>query len=80
MKKNVGNTDRFVRMSLAVVLGITFMSRVLDGWVAYVALVLGAVSIVTSLLGICPLYALLGISTCPSKENGAKPKSANLNE
>jgi len=36
------------------------------------AIVLGIVAVVflvTSLIGMCPLYALLGISTCKVKQN-----------
>lgn len=59
MKRNVGNVDRIVRIvaGLAVVAaGVYFQS-----WLG----ALGLVFIGTALVGFCPLYTLLGISTCP---------------
>jgi hypothetical protein len=59
MKKNVNNIERVVR----VVIGAAIVSLVFVGpqspwgW-------LGLVPIATGLLGWCPPYAMLGISTC----------------
>lgn len=66
MKKNEGNLDRIIR----VVFGVGLLSIAFVGpqtpW-GYI----GIVPILTGLLGFCPLYTLLGISTCPvhAKEN-----------
>jgi len=59
MKKNIGNVERIVR----IVAGLIIMSLAFIGpqspW-AY----LGVIPILTGLIGWCPPYALLGISTC----------------
>lgn len=65
MKKNMGNADRLIRLILAVVVGVLFYTGVVTGTVATVLLVLSVVFLLTSLVGYCPLYALLGVSTCP---------------
>jgi len=59
MKKNVGSIERVIR----VVAGIAVLSFAFVGpqspW-AY----LGIIPLATGLMGWCPAYALLGISTC----------------
>jgi len=58
MKKNAGTIDRTLR----VLVGLGLISyAVIDGatW-GY----LGIVPLFTGLIGSCPLYSLLGISTC----------------
>jgi len=64
MKTNVGSLDSIVR----IVLGILFLAGFifLDGGRLYAGL-LGIVIIVTGILRSCPLYILLGISSCPVK-------------
>lgn len=62
-KKNVGKLDRALR----VILGIALIAGYfLDTDATYRWLYLiGIVPLVTGLIGSCPLYSLLGISTCP---------------
>ena len=59
MKANVGSTDRIVRTLLGLVLiALAATGSIgLWGW-------LGVVPLATGLVGWCPPYALLGISTC----------------
>lgn len=62
MNTNVGAFDRVVR----VVLGLALLSAVflLDGSARWLGLI-GLVPIVTAAVSFCPLYTVLGISTCP---------------
>lgn len=62
MKSNVGGIDRILRIVLGLVLiGATLSGTVgLWGWV-------GLVPLATGLFHFCPLYAVLGFSTCPVK-------------
>ncbi|WP_431209584.1 YgaP family membrane protein [Puia sp. P3] len=64
MKKNMGTTDRVVRILAAAVLGALFLARVIGGMWGIVLLAVAGIFTVTSLAGICPLYSLLHISTC----------------
>lgn len=69
MKKNMGSTDKAVRIVLAIVFAIiAFTGAVASPW-NYVLLVLGAVFLLTSVVSFCPLYAPFGISTCKVKKN-----------
>ena len=61
LKRNEGAIDRALR----VVLGIALLSLVFFGpqtpwgW-------LGLIPLATGLIGWCPLYAMVGASTCPA--------------
>ena len=60
--KNVGTIDRVLR----IVVGLALISIVFVGpqtpwgWI-------GVVPLANALIGYCPLYSLLGIKTCPTK-------------
>ena len=59
---NVGSADRIIRVLLGVALIVLVFvgPQTPWGWV-------GVVPLVTGLLGTCPLYAMIGISSCPKK-------------
>jgi hypothetical protein len=62
MKVNEGVVDRSLRVISGLVLvGLAATGRVgLWGYIGMVPLLTGAV-------GMCPLYSLLGINTCPTR-------------
>jgi len=66
MKANEGTIDRILR----VILGLALISIVFVGpqtpwgWV-------GVIPLVTGLVGMCPLYAILGINSCPVDKSQA---------
>jgi predicted membrane protein len=68
MKKNVGSTDKTIRLLLA--LGIVLLNyfEVITGTTAIVFLAIAIILVVTSFVNFCPLYAILGKSTCPTKQ------------
>jgi len=59
MARNEGTIDRALRVILGLVLiGLTLTDRVgVWGWI-------GMVQLLTGLVGMCPLYKVLGINTC----------------
>lgn len=69
MKTNVGNVDKVIRILLAVVFASLYFTNTVSGTVAYVVLGLAGVFLITSLVGFCPLYALVGLNTCPAKKH-----------
>lgn len=69
MKKNMGNIDRIVRIVIALVIGALYYSGTITGTVGLVLLVLAGVFVATSLISFCPLYTIVGLSTCPAKES-----------
>ena len=68
MKKNMGNTDRLIRLLLAVLVAILFYSNVIGGTFGIVLLIIAGVFVVTSLVSFCPLYTLMGVNSCSSKK------------
>ena len=68
MKKNMGNTDRIVRVLIAIIIAGLFFSGTLTGLVGTILLVLAGVFVATSVFSFCPLYTIFGLSTCPTKE------------
>lgn len=68
MKKNMGNTDRIIRLLLAVVFAALYFTNTITGTWGLVLLILAGVFVVTSLVSFCPLYTLVGLNTCPAKK------------
>lgn len=68
MKKNMGSIDRIIRVVVAVIILVLFITKVITGTLGIVLLVLAAVFVLTSLVNFCPLYLPFGISTCKKKE------------
>ena len=63
MKKNMGSLDRIIRISLVVLIAVLYFTGVISGTWAIVLGVLAAVFLLTSLIGVCPLYMPFGLST-----------------
>lgn len=63
MKSNVGGLDRILRVVLGLALiGLTLTGAIgVWGWI-------GVVPLATAAMGFCPLYTVLGFSTCPMKK------------
>lgn len=61
--RNEGTVDRVLRVvGGAALLSLVFVGPETPwGWI-------GVVPLVTGLIGNCPVYSLLGISTCPVKQ------------
>lgn len=62
-RTNEGAADRALRTLAAVVLLIGYLAGAVHGWLAMVVLVAALVLALTAVVGVCPLYALLGIDT-----------------
>jgi fatty acid desaturase len=66
MKKNMGSADRIIRLLVAAALAALFFTNTITGTWGIGALVVAGVFAVTSLVSFCPIYALLGLNTCPA--------------
>ena len=60
MKANVGGIDRILRIAIGLVLIALTLTGTIGAW-GWV----GLVPVATGLTRFCPLYPLLGFSTCP---------------
>ena len=66
MKLNESNVDRIIRAVAGIVLLYLGFGGILAGGLAIVADVVGLVLLVTGAIGFCPLYRIVGLSTCPT--------------
>jgi hypothetical protein len=67
MKKNLGTIDKVVRILIAVVVAVLYFTGVISGTLGVILLIVSGVFILTSIVGICPLYLPFGISTTGKK-------------
>jgi hypothetical protein len=67
MKKNMGNTDRMIRVIAAIIFSALYFTGTVTGTVGLVLVILGAVFLATSFISFCPLYTLVGVNTCEKK-------------
>lgn len=72
MRVNEASWDRGLR----IVLGLTLLSLTVVGPHTMWGLV-GIVPLATGILGYCPVYQILGLSTCPLPAKDARELRAN---
>ena len=63
MKKNTGSTDKTIRIVIAAIIAILYITNIISGTVALVLGAFALVFILTSFISFCPLYYPFGIST-----------------
>lgn len=67
MTTNVGSIDRGVRIIVGLALIAFALGYVAPGtpwnWAGWI----GVVPLVTGLIGVCPAYSIVGLSTCPMR-------------
>lgn len=61
--KNVGGLDKTLRIALGALLVLGALLGY--GWWMWI----GVVPLATGLLNSCPIYSLLGVSTCPASKS-----------
>jgi hypothetical protein len=63
MKKNMGTVDRIIRVLLAILVAVLYLTGQITGIAAIILGVVALVFVVTSAVGFCPLYVPLKLST-----------------
>ncbi len=63
MKSNMGLLDRLVRIGLVALVAVLFFTGQLSTTAAVILGVLAVVFLLTSVVGVCPLYLPRGLST-----------------
>lgn len=66
LKKNMGSLDRILRFVVGAALLVGFFmmpDASFRNW-----MLLGIIPLATSLISSCPIYSILGLSTCPIKK------------
>ncbi len=63
MKTNESTLDRVLRVVFGLLLLVLFFLQVLTGTPGVISVIIGAMLLITGLVGFCPLYTLLKIKT-----------------
>jgi hypothetical protein len=63
MTKNVGSADRVIRTLVALAIGVLIIGGQFTGTAAVILGIVAVVLLVTGAIGVCPLYALLKVTT-----------------
>ena len=66
MKPNLSKWDRMIRVVVAALFAYLYFAGIVTGGFGIVLLVLGAVFVVTAIVGYCPLYSVFKFSTLKS--------------
>ncbi len=66
LKTNVGGIDRILRIVVGLALIACFFIFPASEW--RYAFLLGIIPLATGLMSTCPLYSILGLSTCPVRK------------
>lgn len=64
MKKNMSRNDRLLRVVIVSLVAILYLTGVVGGTLGALLLGFSGASLLTALLGFCPLYVPFGFSTC----------------
>jgi hypothetical protein len=76
--KNVGPIDRLVRLGAALVAVVIALLVGAGSMLGIVLFAVGAILLVTAVVGFCPLYRLLGLSTSPASPAPKEAQPAAL--
>lgn len=61
--KNMGSTDRIIRILIALIIGILYFTDTISGVVGGVLLIIGVILLLTGFIAFCPIYKPFGIRT-----------------
>ncbi|WP_291274344.1 DUF2892 domain-containing protein [Flavobacterium sp.] len=68
MKKNMGTADKLIRLIVAATIAYLYYNGTLTGTLGTLLLIVAAIFVLTALISFCPLYTLMGITTCATKK------------
>lgn len=63
MKTNESGLDRIIRVILGIALLALYFTGVVGGTLGIVFIVVGAIALLTGIVGVCPLYLMLKLHT-----------------
>lgn len=67
MKKNMGRADSVIRIVVALIIAVLYLTDQISGTTAAILGVLAVIFVLTSMVGFCPLYLPFKISTRKTK-------------
>jgi hypothetical protein len=63
MKQNIGNSDRVIRVLLAIAVGVLYFTNQISGMAALLLGFFAVIFLLTSTMAFCPIYVPFKIST-----------------
>lgn len=63
MKKNIGKTDKIIRIILAVIVGVLYFTGTITGTAGMIAGIVAIVLLATAFINWCLIYSIFGIKT-----------------
>jgi hypothetical protein len=67
MKQNMGTADRIIRLAIVVLIAVFYYLHIISGTLAIILGIVAIAFLLTSLIGWCPAYLPLGLSTRKQK-------------
>jgi glucose uptake protein GlcU len=67
MKKNIGSTDKTIRLVVAALIAVLYFTGTVTGTIAIVLGIVALILVVTSIVNFCPIYSLIGTNSCKTK-------------
>lgn len=64
MKKNMGTTDKALRLIVAIIAIALAATGTITGTLAIIAYAVAVIFVLTSFVSFCPIYRVLGMRTC----------------
>jgi len=68
MKRNMGTTDKRVRILAALIIAGLYFADIITGTLGIVLMAVAVIFLFTSLINFCPLYSIFGLNTCKVKQ------------
>jgi len=65
----MGRSDRIIRLLLAFMMVFLALTGLVSGTAGIILLAIGGIFLLTSMVGMCPLYSLIGFNTCAGNKS-----------
>lgn len=63
MKKNIGKTDKMIRIAIGALIVLAGITKLLTGLSLTIASIVAIILVLTSSVSFCPIYALFGLKS-----------------
>ena len=68
MQKNMGTTDKAIRIIVAIGIALLYYFNKIEDTLTYILMAVAIIFLITSFINFCPLYRVFGINTCKIKK------------
>ena len=78
--KNLGHTERMIRVGTGFVLLAVSGFSVFPGWGDFILMAIGIIALGTGITGYCPAWQLFGIQSCPTNPSSRMKSETRKHE